>query len=122
MFDKCLQQLIGFYLQQIFLLFKLSFFNMMMYEIIKNALGYRVCYDEVWTINFIFTITLLSSWTIPNVPPLFSSQYDLGSSGRGEGIPSFFSILFIWVVAKLMKEFIEFMSNVAADIGGGIKH
>lgn len=121
MFDKWLQNLIGFSLQQIFLLVTLSFFNMMMYEIIRNALGYRVCWDEVWTINIIIRISLLSFWTIPNVPPLFDPQAEMGSSGRGEGIPSFFSILFIWIVAKLMKEFIEFMSNVAADIGGGIK-
>ncbi len=120
MFDKWLQQLIGFSLQQMFLVVTLSFFNMMMYEIIKNSLGYKVCWDEVWTINIIIRVSLMSFWTIPNIPPLFDSQAEMGSSGRGEGVPSFFSILFIWMVAKLMREFITFMSNVAADIGGGI--
>ncbi len=120
MFDKWLQQLIGFSLQQIFLLVTLSFFNMMMYEIIKNALGYKVCWDEVWTINIIIRISLMSFWTIPNVPPLFDSHADYGTAGRGEGVPSFFSILFIWIMAKLMQEFITFMSNVAADIGGSM--
>jgi hypothetical protein len=93
---------------------------MMMYEIIKNALGYKVCWDEVWTINIIIRISLMSFWTIPNVPPLFDSHADYGSAGRGEGVPSFFSILFIWIMAKLMQEFITFMSNVAADIGGSM--
>ena len=121
MFDKWLQQLIGFSLQQIFLLVTLSFFNMMMYEIIKNSLGYKVCWDEVWTINILITVSLMSFWTIPNIPKLFDSQAEPGSSGSGEGVPSLFSILFIWIVAKLMLEFVTFMSDVAADIGGGIK-
>ena len=59
MFDKWLSQLISFSLQQIFLLTTLSFFNMMMYEVIKLSLGFRVCWDDVWVINIITRIKLL---------------------------------------------------------------
>src|SRR5690606_39227016 len=50
MFDKWLSALIGFSMQQIFLLTTLSFFNIMMYEVIKSAFGYRICWDDVWVI------------------------------------------------------------------------
>ncbi len=120
MFDKWLQQLIGFSLQQIFLLTTLAFFNMMMYEVTKMSLGYKVCWDEVWTINIITRITLMSWWTIPSLPPNIDSQIEVGNVGQNDGIPSFFAILFMWVIAKLMQQFITFMTEVASDIGGGI--
>lgn len=37
MFDNWLNQIIGFSLQQIFLLTTLAFFNMMMYEVLKDV-------------------------------------------------------------------------------------
>lgn len=120
MFDKWLQQLIGFSLQQIFLLTTLSFFNMMMIEVTKIALGYKVCWDEVWTINIITRITLMSFWSIPSLPPNVDSQIEYGSIGKNDGIPSFFAILFMWVIAKLMYQFMNFMTEVASDIGGGV--
>lgn len=122
MFDNWLKQLIGFSLQQIFLLTTLSFFNMMMYEVIKMSLGYKICWDEVWTINIYITrVTLLSFWTIASLPPRTNAQSDVGNIGNPDGIPSLFSILFIWVIASLMNKFIGFMSDLAATIGGGIK-
>lgn len=121
MFDKWLTQLIGFSLQQIFLLTTLAFFNMMMYEVIKLALGYKICWDEVWTINIIIRITLMSFWTIASLPPRTSAQTDAGNIGNPDGIPSLFSILFIWVIAGLMLEFITFMTNLASSIAGGLK-
>lgn len=122
MFDNWLKQLIGFSLQQIFLLTTLSFFNMMMYEVIKMSLGYKICWDEVWTINIYITrVTLLSFWTIASLPPRTNAQSDVGNIGNPDGIPSLFSILFIWVIASLMNKFVGFMSDLAAGIGGGIK-
>ncbi len=122
MFDNWLKQLIGFSLQQIFLLTTLSFFNMMMYEVIKMSLGYKICWDEVWTINiYIARVTLLSFWTIASLPPRTNAQSDVGNIGNPDGIPSLFSILFIWVIASLMHKFISFMSDLAASIGGGLK-
>ncbi|MES2961521.1 MAG: type IV secretion system protein [Pseudomonadota bacterium] len=120
MFDNWLKQLIGFSLQQIFLLTTLAFFNMLMYEVIKLSLGYKICWDEVWTINIITRITLLSFWTIASLPPRTNAQSDVGNIGNPEGIPSLFSILFIWVIASLMNKFIGFMTDLAASISGGL--
>lgn len=121
MFDKWLSQLISFSLQQIFLLTTLAFFNMMMYEVMKMVLGYKICWDEVWTINIITRITLMSFWTIASLPPRVNSQSDAGNIGNPDGIPSFFTILFIWVIADLMLKFVEFMTDLAASISGGLK-
>lgn len=122
MFDKWLSELIGFSLQQIFLLTTLAFFNIMMYEIIKMALGYRICWDDVWVINIYITrIKLLSFWTIASMPSRLSLQSDIGNIGNPEGIPSLFSILFIYVIASLMHKFIDFMTNLGASIGGSLK-
>jgi len=44
----------------------------------------------------------------------------VGNVGKNDGIPSFFAILFMWVIAKLMEQFIDFMTEVASDIGGGL--
>ncbi len=120
MFDSWLNQLIGFSLQQIFLLTTLAFFNMMMYEVLKMSLGYRICWDEVWSINIITRISLLSFWTVASLPPKVNTQSAVGEIGHPEGIPSLFSILFIWVVASLMKNFIGFMTNLGASIGGSL--
>ena len=120
MFDNWLKQLIGFSLQQILILTTLAFFNMLMYEVIKMALGYKICWDEVWTINIITRISLLSFWTIASLPPVSNSQLQVGNIGNPDGIPSIFTILFIWVIASLMNKFVGFMSSVAADISGGI--
>lgn len=122
MFDNWLKQLIGFSLQQIFLLTTLAFFNMLMYEVIKMSLGFKVCWDDVWTINIVITrITLLSFWTIASLPPRTNAQSQVGNIGNPEGIPSLFSILFIWVIASLMEKFIGFMTDLAASISGGLK-
>ncbi len=122
MFDKWLSELIGFSLQQIFLLTTLAFFNMMMYEIIKMSLGFKVCWDDVWIINIYITrIKLLSFWTIASLPPRLDAQSEVGNIGNPEGIPSIFSILFIYIVASLMHKFVGFMTDVGASIGNSVK-
>lgn len=121
MFDNWLKQLIGFSLQQIFLLTTLAFFNMLMYEVIKMSLGYKICWDEVWTLNIITRITLLSFWTIASLPPRTNQHSEVGNIGNPEGIPSLFTILFIWVIASLMHKFIGFMTDLAGGIAGGLK-
>jgi hypothetical protein len=121
MFDNWLKQLIGFSLQQIFLLTTLAFFNMLMYEVIKMSLGYKICWDEVWTLNIITRITLLSFWTIASLPPRTNQHSEVGNIGNPEGIPSLFTILFIWVIASLMHKFINFMTDLAGGIAGGLK-
>jgi type IV secretory pathway VirB6-like protein len=121
MFDNWLKQLISFSLQQIFLLTTLAFFNMLMYEVIKLSLGYKICWAEVWSINIFMHISLMSFWTISSLPPRTNAQSSVGNIGNPEGIPSLFSILFIYVIASLMNQFVTFMTNVAASIGGGLK-
>ncbi len=54
MFDKWLSQLIGFSLQQILLLTTLVFFNLMMYEVIKVSLGFRICWEMFGQSIFLF--------------------------------------------------------------------
>ncbi|MCE3255881.1 MAG: TrbL/VirB6 plasmid conjugal transfer protein [Rickettsiaceae bacterium] len=121
MFDKWLGELIGLSLQQVFLLTTLAFFNMMVYEVVKMALGYRICWDDVWVINLYFTrIKLLSFWTIASIPPNLGLQSEVGNIGNPEGIPSLFSILFIYVIATLMGQFIGFMTDLGASIGGSV--
>ena len=121
MFDNWLKQLISFSLQQIFLLTTLAFFNMLMYEVIKLSLGYKICWAEVWSINILVHISLMSFWTIASLPPRTNAQSSVGNIGNPEGIPSLFSILFIYVIASLMNKFVTFMTDVAASIGGGLK-
>ena len=122
MFDNWLKQLIGFSLQQIFLLITLAFFNMLMYEVIKMSLGYKVCWDEIWVMNLGITrISLMSFWTIASLPPRTNANSQVGNIGNPEGIPSIFTILFIWVIASLMEQFIGFMTEMAATISGGLK-
>ena len=122
MFDNWLKQLIGFSLQQIFLLITLAFFNMLMYEVIKMSLGYKVCWDEVWVMNLGITrVSLMSFWTISSLPPRTNANSQVGNIGNPEGIPSIFTILFIWVISSLMKQFIGFMTDMAASISGGLK-
>lgn len=121
MFDNWLKALIGFALQQIFLLTTLAFFNMLMYEVIKMSLGYKVCWEPVWTINILIRITLMSFWTIASLPPRTNVQTDVGNIGNPDGIPSIFSILFIWVIASLMGKFVGFMTDLATTMAGGLK-
>ena len=122
MFDKWLSALIGFSLQQIFLLTTLSFFNMMMYEVIKMAFSYRVCWDDVWVVDLGVTrVKVLSFWTIGSLPSGTSTQIDIGNVSDVTGVPSVFNILFIWLIASLMNKFIGFMTDLASGISSGIK-
>lgn len=120
MFDNWLKAIIGFSLQQIFILVTLAFFNMLMYEIIKMSLGFKICWDAVWVIHIITNITLLEFWTVASLPPNANAHSQVGNFGNPEGIPSIFTILLIWVVASLMQTFVTFMCGVATAIGGGI--
>lgn len=121
MFDNWLKQLIGFSLQQIFLLTTLAFFNMLMYEVIKMSLGFKICWDEIWVMNLYITrVSLLSFWTVASMPPRTNANSQVGNIGNPEGIPSIFTILFIWVIASLMEQFIAFMTDLASEIAGGL--
>ncbi|GDX35531.1 hypothetical protein LBMAG18_00420 [Alphaproteobacteria bacterium] len=121
MFDNWLKAMTGFGLQQIFLLTTLAFFNMLFLEVIKMSLGYAVCWDDAWVINLGVRFTITKFWVISSLPPRINMSDDLLETGNPESIPSLFSILYIWVVASLMKKMVTLMSDVASTISEGIK-
>lgn len=121
MFDNWLSGIISFSLQQIFLLTTLAFFNILIYEIIKLVLNYRICFGPVWIIDiWIAKINLLNWWHVASVPPSLTAASNPGINVNTESFPSFFSVLLIWVVASIMGKFIELMSELAQQISGGI--
>ncbi len=121
MFDNWIKNLIGFSLQQIFLATTLAFFNLIFYQIIKLSLGYKICWESIWTINLYITrVTLFSFWKIGSLPPSDSAEITAGTIGSPAGIPSIFSIAAIYFVASLMNHFIKFMTDVASKISDGL--
>lgn len=121
MFDNWISAIISFSLQQIFLLTTLAFFNILMYEIIKLVLNYRICFGPVWIIDlWLVKINLLQSWFVASIPPSLSSNSMPGINNNPESFPSIFSVLFIWIVGSIMGKFIEMMTDIAQQISGGI--
>lgn len=121
MFDNWLKALLGYGLQQIFLITTLAFFNMLMVEVLKMSLSYKVCWDDAWVINFGIRMTLTKFWTIPSLPPRTNMNNDLFNTGSPDAIPSIFSIIYIWVIASLTNKMITFMTDSASVIAEGIK-
>jgi type IV secretory pathway VirB6-like protein len=121
MFDNWLKAMTGFALQQIFLLTTLAFFNMLFVEVLKMSLGYGVCWDDAWVINLGLRFTITKFWVISSLPPRTNMSDDIMETGNPESIPSLFSILYIWVVASLMKKMVTLMTDVATSISDGIK-
>jgi len=115
MFDKWLSNLISFSLQQIFLLTVLGFFNMLLYEIFKFVMSYRVCWAPVWVIRFpvVGSLELFSYWKIAGTYPGADPQV------VGAAMPGLFHILLIYLIVCIMKQFITFMVDLARAIGGG---
>jgi type IV secretory pathway VirB6-like protein len=121
MFDNWISAIISFSLQQIFLLTTLAFFNILMYEIIKLVLNYRICFGPVWIIDlWLVKINLLQSWFVASIPPSLSSNSMPGINNNPESFPSIFSVLFIWIIGSIMGKFIEMMTDIAQQISGGI--
>ncbi len=91
MFDNWLSGIISFSLQQIFLLTTLAFFNILIYEIIKLVLNYRICFGPVWIIDiWIAKINLLNWWHVASVPPSLTAASNPGINVNTESFPSFF--------------------------------
>ena len=121
MFDNWLKALVSNGLQIVFLITTLAFFNMLMVEVLKMALSYKVCWDDAWVINLGIRVTLTKFWTIPTLPPRTNMSEDLLNTGSPDSIPSFFSIIYIWIISSLTTSMITFMTNAAAVISEGIK-
>ncbi len=121
LFDKWLKFMIAFSLQQVMVATTLAFFNALLYEIIKLVFNFRICWEEIWTIKLpLIRINLISFWTISNTPKTAIVQSGEYIPGGSQYIPSLFSILFIWLVASLMKKMIEYMETMASTMGGGL--
>jgi type IV secretory pathway VirB6-like protein len=123
-FDNWLKALIGFSLQQIFLIMTLSFFNIMFLEFLKYAIGYRVCWQEILSFKIGGRkVSLAHFWSIAgtnNQSTMEDDDID-ESFGNDENIPSLYSMLTLWIVVGIMKKFIELFTNLAVSLSGGIK-
>jgi type IV secretory pathway VirB6-like protein len=115
MFDKWLSSILSFALQQIFLVTTLAFFSILMKEILKFVLSYRVCWEPIWTIPLYITdIELFSFWKIAGLAEGASPN------AMGNVAPSITHILFIFLIAATLQKFLGFMVNLATNISGGI--
>ena len=112
MFNKWINNLVSFSLEQIFLLTCLGIFNTLIYNIIKSVLSYRVCWMPVWVIQIpvLSSIELMSFWKATSAT---------SPSAAAQAVPGLFQILIIYVIADLMKNFVEFSSKVGSSLGGG---
>ena len=120
-FDNWINSLIGFALQQIFLIFTLSLFNSFLYLIIKLTLGYRICWDSVWEINILSSkISLLSFWTPQEAPAYISNTMDPTTSGSPSGIPTLPKLLSLWSLCVIMKSFLGSITDLVATLSGGV--
>lgn len=117
-FGSWLGSLFSLSLQQIFVIMAISFFNAVAYELIKMILSYRVCWDDVWSINIgTIRVTLLKFWTFAGLAPRDGSNLEPVTEAV-EGFPSIFAVFSIYTVAYLAKEFVDIASSIAESIGG----
>jgi type IV secretory pathway VirB6-like protein len=117
-FGSWLGSLFSLSLQQIFVIMAISLFNLVAYDLIKMVLGYRVCWDDVWTINIYITrITLLKFWTFSGLAPRHGSNLEPITDAT-DGFPSILGVFSIYLVAYLAKEFVDISSSIAESIGG----
>ena len=124
MFDNWLKALIGFSLQQIFLVLTLALFNSFVVGFLKLALGYRVCWTNVLSLNLIISkVSLLNFWTVAgtNAPENTTEDSPDESFGNDQNMPSIYLFLYLMIIVSLMKKFIEMFTNLAVTIAGGLK-
>jgi type IV secretory pathway VirB6-like protein len=108
MFENWLKNLMSFALQQIFLLTVFSFFNIIIYDMIKFILSYSVCWAPIIVIKTppFGHIELLRFWKI-------GGYYAGHPQVDGANFPGLFHIVIIYLIAKIMKEFIAFIPGLA---------
>jgi len=122
-FDNWLNSLIGFSLQQIFVIFTLNIFNMLIYMATKMALSFRICWDNIWYLNsFGFTMSLFSFWTIQDAPPYINETTKISVNGELKNTsPSLTMIILTWSMVTIMRSFLNTISDLAATLSGGIQ-
>jgi hypothetical protein len=94
----------------------------MLYIVIKLTLGFRVCWDSVWQIHLPggINISLLSFWTPQDFPPYLGEATNPSAEGSSGSIPTIPRLLSLWTICVIMKSFITQITNLAANLSGGI--
>ncbi len=120
-FTKWMNAILGYAFQQFFVIFALNFFNMLIYHLVKLVLGFKVCWDEVWSIDLGITrFTLLEFWT-PYTNSIFAKA---GSSPNlyqsAIGTPTLSAILCLYTIVHIMKHFMPKIADLANEIASGI--
>lgn len=114
-FDNWLSLLIGFAGQQIFLIMTLSFFNLLIYNFIRNTFSYTVCWLSIFNMNVGgIPLAAIQFWKIPG-----TSMASSGLNTINEGMPSFYSIITFYMLGVLMGKFITEMTSIGNSIFGG---
>lgn len=111
MFNKWISNLISFALEQILLLTCVSLFNILVYNVIKFVLSYRVCWKPIWEINIplLGSLQLMSFWKATTAT---------SATAAASAVPGLFQILLIYLIADLMNKFIEFSTDLGGNLGG----
>ena len=118
-FDNWLDILISFSLQQIFIVLTLSFFNSLIYIVIKHVFAYTVCWNSILSLTlFGSPLSLLSFWKIPSGS---TSGSALNLQAAAENGPGFYNIMLFYIIGTLMGKFISSMADMAQEFSGGVK-
>ena len=119
-FNKWLNTIISFALQQIFVIFCLNIFNMLIYYIFKLVLGFKICWDSVWQVNLgAISFTILEFWTPYANPSAPKLGKDPNLYQPEANVPSIVSILLLWIIVKIMKDFIPKVADLANTLAEG---
>ena len=117
-FNKWIKSILSYAFQQFFVIFTLNFFNMLIYYLLKLVLGFKVCWDEVWTIDLgLITFTLLEFWTPYNNPA--TSQIGRDPSLYSSA-PSFSGVLSLYIIVHIMKNFMPQIAQLANIMVDGV--
>jgi hypothetical protein len=102
----------------------LALFNSFVISFLKLALGYRVCWANILSLNIVITkVSLLNFWTVAgvNAPEGYSEESPEQSFGNDQNMPSLYLFLYLMIVVTLMKKFIEMFTSLAVSLSGGLK-
>ncbi|GMO57044.1 MAG: hypothetical protein Ta2D_02590 [Rickettsiales bacterium] len=111
MFDKWINAIVGFSLEQILMLTTMHLFNVIIYGALKFTLSYRVCWRPIWVLNLPFfgRMNLLHFWKASNASTAADAAKD---------VPGLFRILIIYILADLIKSFLSMASSLGQSLSG----
>jgi type IV secretory pathway VirB6-like protein len=111
MFNKWVNSLISFGMEQILLLTTMHFFNVFMYSALKFTLSYKVCWKPIWTLNLPLAGRL-------NILQFWKASTAETASAAASDIPGLFRILIIYIIAELINNFLSTVSGWGSTYGG----